>query len=81
MTNINIPEILQLPNALFARRVKMANGRFFSAKYALNLAGYFEEERAARSVTYDALVQLDGAVYDGTVTIDQQGHLAVRLKH
>lgn len=45
------------------------------------LVCYFEKERAALSVTYDALVQLDGTVYDGTVTIDRQGHLAVRLKH
>ena len=44
-------------------------------------AGFFEKEKAAQSVTYDALVQLDGTVYDGTVTIDRQGHLAVSLKH
>lgn len=82
MSNINIPEILLLTDVLQARLIrKAATGCLFSAADMSRLVCYFEKEMAALSVTYDALVQLDGTVYDGTVTIDRQGHLAVRLKH
>lgn len=82
MSNINIPEILLLTDVLQSRLIrKAATGCLFSGADISRLVCYFEKERAALSVTYDALVQLDGTVYDGTVTIDRQGHLAVRLKH
>lgn len=77
MSNINISEILLLTDVLHARLIRKAETEsFFSAADMSRLISFFEKEKAAQSVTYDALVQLDG-----TVTIDRQGHLAVSLKH
>lgn len=82
MNDINISEILLLTDVLHARLIRKAETEsFFSAADMSRLICFFEKEKAAQSVTYDALVQLDGTVYDGTVTIDRQGHLAVSLKH
>lgn len=82
MSNINISAILLLTDVLHARLIRKAvTEGFFSAADMSRLICFFEKDEAAQSVTYDALVQLDGTVYDGTVTIDRQGHLAVSLKH
>lgn len=79
---INANAILcDVHDKLHARRIRKANGFEFSANDMLKMIRFFKTEQSAVSVSYPALVQLEGVVYDGEITIGRDGSLQVRLIH
>ena len=79
--SVNAFEILALKDKLYQRNIRRADGGFFGYKHMCAIVRYFEAEQAAKEITYEAWVQLDGKVYEGFVDIGRDGHLAVRLAH
>lgn len=79
---INASAILvDVHDKLKRRIIRKVNGYYFSANDMAKVIRFFEAEQAANAVTYPALVQLEGMVYDGEITIGRDGSLQVRLTH
>lgn len=79
---INVSAILvDVHDKLKRRIIRKVNGHYFSATDMGKVIRFFESEQAASAVTYPALVQLEGMVYDGEITIGRDGSLQVRITH
>lgn len=82
MEKVAIAEILcGVCDKLNQRKIRKTNGYDFTAKDMSRLIKFFLKEKAAECVSYDALIQLDGAVYNGFITIWRNGALNVSLVH
>ena len=82
MKDIAVSEILcGVCDKLHSRKIRKTNGYEFTAKDMSRIIKYFEKESAAQSVIYDAIIQIDGACYNGFISIWRDGTLNVQLKH
>lgn len=74
-------KFLNIPDALRRRNVQ-GKETWFSIRWASNLIRFFENEPAAASIEYPALVFISGeGMLDGKVTIRRDGTFAVSLDH
>lgn len=82
MQEVAIGQILcGVCDKLHQRKIRKTNGYDFSAKDMSRVIKFFLKEKAAQSVSYEALIQLDGTVYNGFITIWRDGTLNVNLVH
>lgn len=66
---------------LHRKKIRKTNGYEFSVVDMGDVVIFFEKEKSAMSITYDAWIQIECQVYDGYVTIWRDGSLQIALKH
>lgn len=81
MNDIAVTEILcGVYDKLHHRKIRKADGHEFSVRDLSKVISFFGKENSATSIEYGALIQLEGCVYDGYITIYRNGVLRIRLK-
>lgn len=82
MKEVAIEQILcGVCDKLHQRKIRKTNGYDFTAKDMSRIIKFFFKEKAAQSVSCEALIQLNGTVYNGFITIWRDGSLQIALKH
>ena len=81
MESTAINRILSLPRYLERNSIYRANSMFahFGIRFADGVIRFFENEPAARSITYKVDLFIEGKAYDGELEIFRDGSHAVRM--
>lgn len=82
MKDVAINEILVgVFDKFHRRKIRKTNGFEFSVNDMRKAIEFFEKEDSAVATEFEALVQIDGGVYEGYIMIWRNGMLQVRLKN
>ena len=81
MNNETLLKLLSIPNVLNRRGIRKRNGFPFQTGWLLEMVRAFEKSPAPNSITYEALITLDGITYKGEIEITNMGDLMIRRSY
>ena len=81
MTNEVLNKLLAMPEILNRRNIRKPDGTRFQIRWMDRMIRDFEAVPTPVSITYSALIWLDGKDYEGEIEISRDGDLAVRIHH